>query len=1415
MHVTVEDRRTGGAGPRSADIELAAAAPDVTVTDVVEAVTGVRADGAAFLDRRPVRWSDRLTDLSLHAASVLVIVPDGTGPGTAVEDAAAPGADRAGLELVVVAGPATGLRRRLAPGAHFLGRTRHDDLVSGPAPQPLARIDVADPPTVTALAAGLRVDGEELQAGTEVPLAPTGTTVATAAGTLRVRHTPGATALTDAPAPDAAGRRPLTRTPRICRVPPSPQVEIPELPQPAREPQPLSWITMIAPVPIGIVLALVFSPLFLLMTAMTPMMIFARWVEGKLHVRRDRRRIDTETAAAVASFAVALDEARIATAAAARDGHPDLAELAARAATGHRLWEVRPGDPDELQAMVGTGDLPWTPDLAGRPETLRAMPGLAAAITARPTVADVPVLLDLRERTGVAIVGPPTASRRVAAGLLLDLVTRHGPADLALALVVTRGSAAAWDWAKWLPHLLDDIGAPRVAATEEAAVTLLQRVADPPPPPARGAVSIGARSAPAGPRTLVVVDADTLLSGRVASLVNRATRHGARAVVLARRPEQVPAACGWLVELEPDGRATVTDAATGRRTRGVVPVQAAEAAVGSMARALGGWSDPEKPASAAVLPDHSRLVDLVPASADGLLAQWRSDRDGLHATLGVTEQGPLTLDLLADGPHGLVVGTTGSGKSELLRTLVASLAARHSPDRLTFMLVDFKGGGAFDACDGLPHTVGLVTDLDEHLAARALRCLRAELRHREHRLREAGVSDLRDYHSPSPPLPRLLIVIDEFATLAVELPGFLSALVDVAQRGRSLGLHLMLATQRPQGVVDGKIRANANLRIALRVQDDADSRDVIGTRDAADISRRQPGRGFVRLGAGEVVAFQTALVSAAHGTGAADAIDIRPFDLVPDAPAEDHPTGPPCTGPSDLELLVAEAGAAAAAGGYATPRVPWPTPLPDELGAGSLPAASGDGSVPLGMADLPDDQRTATWSWRPEGGHTLVLGAAAPDVAAVLAAACTALATDRAPARLQVLVIDALGGLGPLAELPHTVAVVATSETERLGRVLDHADTELEARRCAGRPPGHDAPALLVVVAGWGAVVEAADQAGIAEAGPRLERLLRDGPPVGVHVLAAAPHERALPGRVLAQISRKIVMEMADPSSYTALGLRVRDLPGLRGLRAVEVPTGVEVQLARHGTDPTALAAEVARIAGAHPDAAPVTGLGVLAAEVDFADVAAHAVAERSVWQLPIGLRHSDLGVAGVTLAPGTHLAVTGPAGSGRTTALRTLAVGARLADPAAVVAVVAVDPDEWRTLPGVEVAARLTDLESWPPDGRGVLIVDGIEELGPATADDLDRAVATLAPGCHLVVGGRAEAFRGLRAWQRAVTATRSGILLRPGSEDGDVLRVRLPRGSRPRPLPGRGILVDGGRVEQVQVARTADPARPELAVA
>jgi S-DNA-T family DNA segregation ATPase FtsK/SpoIIIE len=1424
MQFSIIDRRRGDRPAVTRDVILGAVAEDATIAELLATLAPTDPDdGGLDLDGAPISADAPIADLPLRAGSMLTLWPGAPPP-------AAAGRRVPLARLTQIAGPDCGLSIGLGPGKHILG-PGPVGFAPGRVAQPAVSIDVAGGGRYhieSIVGVAVRVDGRPLDEASEcgpVALVAVGDAVfRLAAGTPETAYPPDAG--------DPRSRQPLIRTPRVAMPRPPADVQVPELPTPAAPPPPISWLLMLAPLPVGVVMALVFSPLFLLMTAMTPVMALARWLEGRHRSKKDAARIAAETRAAAARFTSDLEDAGTAVAAAARAAHPDLGELWRRARSGRELWQVRPGDADELRVALGIGALPWRPELGRRADLVRTVPEMAQSLADRNLLVDVPVTVDLKERSGLGIVGPAPLNRRLAAAAVLDLVTRHGPADVGVALLVDPGRLAHWDWAKWLPHLAGDGGAPRVATSAAAAVTMLSGLADlatgrTGPGGANGLSAVrpgnaGAQDAQSQPpHMVVVVDGDALLTGSVASLLGRLAWHRGRSLVVASNVDQLPSVCRTFVTVAADGTATFTDAATGEHIHDLRTTRAAPLTCAGVARSLARWTDPEQSTTAALLPDRTRLVDLLLAALAGpdglgrpvaaldttaITAWWRRHAPGLAATIGATDRGPLTVDLLTDGPHGLVVGTTGAGKSELLRTLVTSLACRYSPADLTFLLIDFKGGGAFDACAGLPHTVGLVTDLDEHLAARALRCLRAELRYRERRLREAGVSDLRDYLAPEPALPRLVIVIDEFATLAAELPGFLSALVDVAQRGRSLGIHLLLATQRPQGVVDGKIRANTNLRVALRVQDDADSRDVLGTRQAADIDRRRPGRGYVRLGAGEIVAVQSALVSAPAPSGRADRVEVTDFLLVPEPAGE--PTAPGSgDGPTDLEALVESIVDAARRGGYEPPRVPWPPALPELVDAWTLPDRIEEGAgadaatpVPLGVVDLPDEQRTDVWGWRPEAGGTLVLGADPAATATVLSTAVMGLARCRPPDRQRVFVVDGLGcGLVALSGLTHVTAAIGVDDSERLARTLDWLDAEVTRRRTAGA----DGPDVMLVVAGWGAVVEGAERAGLTDITTRLERLLRDGAPAGVRLLISAGHERAVPGRILAQLPTRICLRLADPAGYTGLGLRVREMPELNGMRAIDLESRHELVIARYGDGgPSALAEAADRVAGRYPDAVQVPGVGVLPDMVPAAEVLGASVMTASGWRLAIGRHYRDLGLASLTLAPGVHAVVAGPPGSGRTTALRVLAAAANTSAPESRVCVVAADPAGWAEAGVAQVANSFADLTHWPPDGRGLLLVDGVEALGPGAATALDRLMAAATPNTHVIVAGRAEAFRGMQPWQRAVTLSRTGILLRPGLDDGDILRLRLPRETPLRPVPGRGYLVDASGQAQIQIA-------------
>jgi S-DNA-T family DNA segregation ATPase FtsK/SpoIIIE len=387
--------------------------------------------------------------------------------------------------------------------------------------------------------------------------------------------------------------------------------------------------------------------------------------------------------------------------------------------------------------------------------------------------------------------------------------------------------------------------------------------------------------------------------------------------------------------------------------------------------------------SIAVLAGRAKLRRIAPSSlpeAIGLAALEgdQSETAGLTTTVGIGAEAPLDVDLVAHGPHAIVGGTTGSGKSELLLSWVLGMAAKRSPSEVTFLFVDFKGGASFGSLLKLPHAVGVITDLDAEQALRALASLTAELRHRERELAAAGLRgiDLAD----RVPFPRLVVVVDEYAALVETFPTLHDVFADIAARGRSLGVHLILCTQRPAGVVRDGILANCALRISLRVTSAVDSAAVLGTDAAASLPARPVGRAFMSIGGGPAIPFQVAL-----------------------------------SAESDVERVIGRWT------GAALPRVPWLPPLTSHLTLDALRLAAlpgnGKDAVTFALADLPSEQTQRPVAYRPrEHGPLLVVGAAGSGksgTVAALAACASGYRVRLVPTGLPALwdfVTTALGG---------------------------------------------------------------------------------------------------------------------------------------------------------------------------------------------------------------------------------------------------------------------------------------------------------------------------------------------------------------------------------------------------------------------
>ncbi|MGV8967646.1 MAG: FtsK/SpoIIIE domain-containing protein [Cellulomonas sp.] len=854
------------------------------------------------------------------------------------------------------------------------------------------------------------------------------------------------------------------------------------------------------------------------------------------------------------------------------------------------------------------------------------------------------------------------------------------------------------------------------------------------------------------------------------------------------------------------------------------------------------------------LPRTVALADLpgIPIPrGDDIAARWHDSRPRpggeLAFCLGRGIGGrPVVLDLVRDGPHALVAGTTGAGKSELLQTMLLSLALTHSPADLAIALIDYKGGASFGVCADLPHVVGQVTDLDPGLAARALTGLRAELRGRERLLAAAGVSDLAalqacgpDRH-PAP--PRLLVVVDEFRALTEELPTFIPGLLRVAAQGRSLGIHLVLATQRPAGAVGADLRANLALRIALRVTDAADSLDVVEVTDAARIPAALPGRAIVRRGAGPPERVQVA-----HADGVvrsvAEVVRRAPAwtgSTAGPAPTSPLATTPPPAGtlrsptmdraPSPARAFVDAARAAAAAMGVRLPEPPWLPPLPTHVSAHDLTPAGAAGttaSLPLALADVPAAQRRAVLAWDPTGGPLLVLGSPGSGRSRTLHTLARAALAGGWHVHTVGLPSDLVLSLGR-DDPPGLGTVVDPDDPRRLARLV----TLLASAPGATAASGANAPRQLLILDGLDAVLAALGGVARGAGADRLVDLLRTGRGRGVAIVATAGP--ALSGPLVAPFAERLVLAVGDRLAEVLAGVPA-DLAGSRRGpgRAIRLPaTGASVGSDDLGAVLCQVAVwEVTAEPGADADpgqaprwaASPSTErawrlmpLPPHARRSDVPDLAAHGFGGPDRSNHPVvGLGGDDAGPVRLDVSRGAL--VIGPPGSGRSTALATLATA--LLDGGRPVAVIARDGPvrevgEARA-PGRTVGftpAAIGRLLDGLPAGSVVLVDDleALEVLSPATEDRL-AAVVNEAAAVNDVTAVRvvasvstARAAIAYRGTLGALRAVRAGLVLAPATPgSGEVFGVPLDwvvDTARPH-TPGRGVCQHGRDLVAVQV--------------
>ncbi|WP_286900549.1 type VII secretion protein EccCa [Thermocrispum sp.] len=1061
-----------------------------------------------------------------------------------------------------------------------------------------------------------------------------------------------------------------------------------------------------------------------LMLVATVGMMFTQYIRNQLNHKQKLHGHRRDYIRYLAQLRSRVRNALTAQQKAARWIHPDPRALWS-IALGYRLWERRPSHDDFGEVRIGVGSqraaLKLVPPDTKPIEDLEplAAHALRRFLRAYSTLPNAPIAVYLRGFGQIQFTGEDEAVMDLVRALLAQLATAHGPGDVRIALCASEKQLHRWDWLKWLPHhqdleSRDAAGSRRLAASEIDEVELLL-----------GGPSFTGRPRfePNTPITASEPFVVIVLDGVTAPADHRVAEEGYRnAVVL-----DVSGCLPWqdrpgtlFLEVTEDKVSTVTFDRLGKSKSKPLctPDRLSERGAAALARIMarfrmGEANAEEEPTSADYdLAGLLGIGDVATFDVDRYRRERMSPKRRLRVPIGITTNGaPLELDIKESaedgmGPHGLCIGATGSGKSELLRTLVLALAVTHSSEELNFVLVDFKGGAAFRGFDQLPHTSAVITNLADEieLVDRMQDALTGEMNRRQEFLRAHNYSSRRDYEAarakgaPLEPMPALFIVVDEFSEMLTQKPEFIDVFAMIGRLGRSLGVHLLLASQRLDEGRIHKVETHLSYRIGLRTFSAMESRSVIGVPDAYELPT-SPGNGFLRPDTQTLIRFKAAYSSAPYRqkrrAQVAKATENRvvPFGLEYIEPQQEQPEEPAEVEEEDentetvLDVLLRRLrGIGPRAHQVWLPPLKTPATLDQLLpplveDANGAPRADGPMSgslvVPVGLIDLPDQQKRDLLVADLAGsqGNVAVVGGPQSGKSTMLRTLLCALALTHSPEEVQFYCLDFGGTLSALSVMPHVGSIANRLDRDRVNRTVTEVTNLLTKRETIFAEHNIDSMAtyrrarrqgkfrdvdpygdVFLVVDGWYTV-----RADFDELEEKFTELAARGLSFGIHLVVATNRWSEMRPWLRDVLQTRFELRLGDPVD-SEVGSRIaQTVPAIPG-RGI-TPDGLHFLAALPRIDGAAQTDDLAEATAELAESLAVPG-GPAAPKVKLLPM---TVTEREMpaptAPNPAAEMRLALGIDDVNLAPmihdfdvSPHLLIYGDAETGKTNLLRYIA---------------------------------------------------------------------------------------------------------------------------------------------------------------